>query len=464
MFQDPAWLLVLIFIGFTEVMMIYFVSRAAVNDCFTIKRIEFEHHFNLSKLKSRSPFSHKISSFEILIGIIYAVVIGLAQSVYIDRLAVRLVIWICGIFFARLFSRHKFSVSLVIYIIIILLYGIIQTPLTPLLSSFDEYSLFRFIIPQTVTIIGIIILSHGFKTKQLETFNFINRVFMLTQQDLIFKIITLVLFAFAMGVMATMNFDINIVATRTLLFIPLIAFPLYGIWDILNDTNKRVKEASRKTHDYNQKLYGLHTSLQLLVGDNEEIMRESSEIIQLIDKKITPERITTYTRDMAIFNLLEKKAEELKSNGITITFYPTFKGEENHQIVSFADTIAMMLSLVNNAIDHGNHQFPILVDILIKHDLLQITVANACCKKSDTEIDKMFTEGYSSSPQVGRGYGLSNLKNDLKRYEKDGYTANLLANSFYSSRKSTDYLMITIYVANSDFKYISDEIKKRIFV
>ena len=459
MFQDPAWFLTLIFIGLADVMMVYFASRAAVNDTFTIKKIKFEHHFCLYKLKERSPFSHKISTLEVLLAFLYAVIIGwIPQFINIDRLAIQLIIMICGIFFAILFSQHKLSVSIVIYIIVILFFGIIQVPLLPLLTN-DEYSILQHLLPQTLTLIVIIILSHGFKTMQLGTFNFINRVFSLTQQDLVFKIITLVLFAFVMGVMATMNFDMNIGATRTLLFIPLIVFPLYSIWDILNDAKKRVNEASRKTHDYNQKLYGLHTSLQLLVGDNEEIMRESSEILQLIDRDITPERITTYTRDMAIFELLDNKAEELKSSGIKITFYPTFEGEENHQIVSFADTIAMMLSLVNNAIDHGNHQFPIWIDILIKQDILQIAVANACCIKSDFEIDKMFTEGYSSAPQVGRGYGLSNLKDDLQRYEKDGYVSGLLADSFYSSRKSTDYLMITIYVIKSGTELNVDDIK-----
>jgi len=256
-----------------------------------------------------------------------------------------------------------------------------------------------------------------------------------------------------------MNFDINVAVTQTLLFIPLIIFPVYGIWDILNEAQKKVNEAARKTHDYNQKLYGLHTSLQLLAGDNEEIIHESSEILQLIDKNITLERITNYTRDTAIFGLLDDKIEDLKPKGIVISFYPNFKGEEKHQIVSFADTIAMMLSLVDNAIDHGNHQFPIWIDILIEADTLQIAVANACSPKKDSEIKKMFVEGYSSLPEIGRGYGLSNLKNDLQRYEKDGFTSGILANSFYNSRTSTDYLMVAIYVVKSCVKLNANEIK-----
>lgn len=469
MIRNPAWLIVAIAIAFTDIMMLYLVSQAAINNSFTIKKIKFEHQLSFSKIKERSFNSHKISTVEILLVIIYALIIGYFNYVvnydsdYTNydsnsSIALQLIITTCLVLFAKLFSRQKLYASLTIYAIFFLFLGIIQTSFVPT-SLLIEDSLAWFVFLQTVTVIIVILLINGFKLGRLNTTNFINRIFSLIQQDLAFKIITLILFTFAIGLLAAMNFDMDIGAAHALLFLPLIIFPLYGIWDILNDATKRVNDAARKTHDYNQKLYGLHTSLQLLVGDNEEIMRESSEILQLFDRDITPERITTYTRDMAIFELLNNKAEKLKSKGISVTFYPVFNGEENHQIVSFADTIAMMLSLVNNAIDHGNHHFPIWIDILIEQENLQISVANACNPKNDSEINKMLVEGYSTLPQMGRGYGLSNLENDLKRYEKDGFTSGILANSFYSTRKSTDYLMVTIYVMISDVELDVDEIK-----
>jgi len=459
MIQYPIWLVTTIIIGLIDVMMIYFTSRAAINNSFSHKKIKFEHHFNYPKIRTRSRFSHNISTFELILGVFYAIIVGLINDFFDGVLALQLVIVICGIIFVKLFSGEKLYTCLIIYIIFFLFIGIIQTPLLPVIVFPDQFYFLQTTIVQAITLLGMIMLTHGFKMGQLGTFNFVNRIFSLNQQDLVFKIITLILFVFAISFLAAMNFDMNIGITQALFFIPLIIFPLYGIWDILNEAQKKVNEASRKTHDYNQKLYGLHTSLQLLASDNDEIIHESSEILQLIDKDISLERITNYTRDTAIFGLLDDKASELKAKGTDVTFYPSFSGEEKHQIVSFADTVAMMLSLVGNAIDHGNHQFPIWVDILIEADNLQIAVANACSPKNDSEIEKMFMESYSTYPEIGRGYGLSNLKKDLQRYEKEGFTSGISASSFYSSRKSTDYLMLVIYVVKSNAKFNINEIK-----
>ena len=462
MIQDPIWLITMIIVGSMDVMMIYLASRAAVNDSFAIQKIEFENHFSFSKIKKRSRFSHKISSLELILGTFYATIIALSAPIFDVDLALRLLIMICLIMFAKLFSQEKLYACITIYIIFFLFTSTIQTFLLPLFIVYTLSLPSQFILIQTAAFIGIIMLTHGFKMGKLGTFNLVNRVFSLNQQNLVFKIITLILFIFALVFFAIMNFDINVIVTQTLLFIPLIIFPFYGIFSILNEAREKVNEAARKVHDYNQKLYGLHTSLQLLAGDNEEIIRESSEILQLIDKDITVECITDYTRDMAIFKLLDDKAEELKSKGIFVTFYPNFKGKENHQIVSFADTISMMLSLVNNSIDHGNHQFPIFVNILIDSDNLQIVVANACPPKNDVEIEKMFIDGYSTVPEIGRGYGLSNLKSDLKRYEKDDFISGILVDSFYNSRKSTDYLMVVVYVMKSSIELNVDELKKEL--
>jgi len=459
MIQDPISLFTIIILGLMDVTMIYLASRASVNDSFTIKKINFEYQFSLSKIKERcSRFLHKISTLELLLGLFYASVVGFISYTFGDSLVLRLVVITCLVAFAKLFSQEKLYACLIIYIIFYLLAVIIQTFLLPIIVFSNLSYTSRDFLIQTVTLFGMILLTHGLNMGKLGNFNFMSRVFLLNQQDLVFKIITLVLFVFAKGFTIALNFDIAVGATQALLFIPLIIFPLYCAWDILNTAKKKVNEACRKTHDYTQKLYGLHTSLQLLAGDNEEIMRESSEIIQLIDKNITFERITNYTRDMAFFKLLDSKEEKLKSNGISVVFYPNFKGEENHQIVSFSDTIAMMLSLVNNAIDHGNHHFPIWVDISIEADSLQIAVANASSSKTDFELDKMFIEGYSTIPAIGRGYGLSNLKSDLQRYEKEGFTSGILASSLYNSRKSTDYLIVAIYVTKSDSKMKIDEI------
>ena len=458
MIQDPVWFITHIIVGLTDVAMIFLASRAAINDSFTIKKIKFKHQFSFSKIRERSRFSHNISSLELLLGIFYAIVIFFIDPLFNSRLALHLVIMICMIMFAKLFSKERLYTCLTIYIIFFLFSGIIQTPLLPIFSFFDLPHDTRFILIQFASLVGMIFLTHGFKMGRLGTLNFMNRIFLLNQQKLAFKIITLILFVFALGFPAARNFDMNVGARQALLFIPLIILPFYGIWDILNSAQKKVNAAVRKTHDYNQKLYGLHTSLQLLAGDNEEIMRESSEILQLINKDITLEKITNYTRDMAIFGLLDDKVEKLKSKGISIVFYPSFKGEEKHQIVSFSDTIAMTLSLVTNAIDHGDHRFPIWVDVLIESDTLQIAVANASPSKNDFEQNKMFIEGYSTIPTIGRGHGLSNLKNDLLRYEKEGFTSGVLTNSFYNTRKSTDYLIVAIYVVKSSVKLNVNEI------
>lgn len=441
MIQNPIWLITLIFVNFLDVVMVYFVSRSVLNDSFRIKRIKLDKDSKFFKISKYHWFSTKLSKLELALGVIYAVVIGFLWHILGTLLFMRIVVTIALTLFATLFSQRKIYDAFVIYIQFFLFAGFIQLLFVTIINLITS-DIVQFLMFQIVTFIGIIILTRKYKINDELSINFSNKVFSLIQNKVIFKVITFIIFIFALTLLIYVGFNTD--NNYNLLFLPILIIPFYGIWEVLNDFQKLLDQMKKENHDIRSKVRGLHASLQFHVGDNETLMYESLEIMRYLHPNHEPKKLKEHTYDDTFYNvaydIMQKYDEEIK-------FYSTVDIKELHEIVSFADTIAMFVSLLNNAIEHGYINFLIHSDIIMTKDTLMMKMANASSHKTRSEMNKMFNEGYSTKPEIGRGYGLSNLKGNLKqRYTVNGFNADILADCYYCERYKQNYLSVLIYV------------------
>jgi len=445
MINNPIWLATLILVNFLDVVMIYFVSRSALNDRFQIKKIKFDWDSKLFKRSEYSWYSSKVSKLELVLAITHAIVAGFLWYFLGDVLIMRIAVAIILVLFATLFSQRKIYDALIIYVQFFLFALFIQLPLLVFVISLPTRAT-QFLISQIITLIGIILLTRKYKIHSALLLNVSNKVFSLIQKRVAFKIITFIMFTFAFSLLAFISFDMG--SSFSWFLFPIICIPLYGAWEVLNDLQKAVDHAKRENHDLRGKMQGLHTSLQIHVGDNETIMSESLEIMRYLNPTHEPSQLKHLTYKDAIwrcaYNVMENHQDK---HGEEIQLYSTVDIKELHAIVSFADTVAMFLSLFNNAIDHGYTDFINLSDITMDKDNLMIRMTNASPHKTRSEMDKMFEAGHSTKPEIGRGHGLSNLVLDLKqRYQIDGFTAGVLVDCYFWEHQKTNCLAMLVYV------------------
>lgn len=123
-----------------------------------------------------------------------------------------------------------------------------------------------------------------------------------------------------------------------------------------------------------------------------------------------------------------------------LTNYEIFYSSE-HKMMKTENVIKMLSILLDNAFETGTTN-PIIVALSVTKSYIQLTVGNEFTSPDSEELSRIFTvDGYTTKKINERGYGLTNLHNDLVQVG-----GKLMTNYHHESMSNTPYLNITVKI------------------
>ena len=92
------------------------------------------------------------------------------------------------------------------------------------------------------------------------------------------------------------------------------------------------------------------------------------------------------------------------------------------------ELVEMIGNLINNAFESNINNNYVILKFEIEEDTNVIEVGNRHPYLNLEQINKMFKAGYSTKSRTGRGYGLFNVKQTVKKYQGNIQVLNQLEN------------------------------------
>jgi len=141
-------------------------------------------------------------------------------------------------------------------------------------------------------------------------------------------------------------------------------------------------------------------------------------------------------------NILSFINEKRFKNTQEIDFLNDIEYYEPNVKVSLSVIIYMLGVLLDNAIECRSKK-TIYIKVRVSEQNIVISVANEYKRKAKNDIEKMFKEGYSTKARHARGYGLSNLRRAVTKYDGE-----IMVDYNYKAEQKCDYLTIGIEINN----------------
>ena len=271
-------------------------------------------------------------------------------------------------------------------------------------------------------ILQIIIISAEICFKLLLTFVLtkinLNRLFIFIIYRLALKmIIFIVSFLLLLAsIYVTFNYFTNLALALAPQII-LILITTSGLVQILKDAHNYEMDISPRFNDMKKNLTLLNLRAEDIQTADElkEMINATIELLAIETAKATSQRKDDEPEDFEAF--ITAAIESLKlNNDSDVEIITNIQYFEPHKKINAMNVSYMLGTLLENAIQAGT-QLPILVDILSTENFLIIKTSNDTQLKTQQELDNMLTKGYSTKGKVGRGFGLSKLKQLVESHQ-----------------------------------------------
>ena len=198
---------------------------------------------------------------------------------------------------------------------------------------------------------------------------------------------------------------------------------------------KYEKKSRREVHDVNNILEGVEFLLNS-TKSREEMKKDYEETLRHLGFEIPESSFVPGEDQKNIINFINKKQVKRKVKAPLlhdIRYYYT------HDKVPLPIMIQMLGTLLDNAIETKTKK-PILIKMIVRSAVLEISVSNASEKKTPTEIAYMFNEGITTKEGV-RGFGLANLKHTV-----ESYGGEIITSCIYNDLHKDYYLTFKIVI------------------
>lgn len=359
----------------------------------------------------------------ILFGLGYGVSLGIAAH-FLDGYTYRIITTIGAYIVIYLVAKSSFSSTLLIYALtwffgliqFIVILGIQQVSL--------EQPIFFFLV-QAITLVIVLIACR---------FSFLNIVFRYIEEHIELKLAVFVVGIVLIGALFYFNFQER---TPYLVYFVgmLTAFAVTSYIMGIKIIYLRYKMPLKKHSDY-------HLDLGRMIKAYEE--EDSKEIDRL--KALYPDDVFTLhvkhfqfgkTKENIIQFIKNKRA--LHNTNVEVRYEIFYSSE--HEMMMTENVIKMLSILLDNAFETGTTK-PIIVELSVTKSYIQLTVGNEFTSPDSEELSRIFTvDGYTTKKINERGYGLTNLHNNLVQVG-----GKLMTNYQYDSMSNTPYLNITVKI------------------
>ena len=195
-----------------------------------------------------------------------------------------------------------------------------------------------------------------------------------------------------------------------------------------------IDEIRIRQHDYNNELQSLY-SMVASYDDISELRKSVARYSNACTMNENAYQLLKLNTHL-LGGLLISKYKQAQNNNIDIIF--NIKNFNISCCVPEYELIDMCGILIDNAIEHGNHDTPAYVYLESCDNKFSFTVKNSGPAISEELLDKFFTKGYTTKQQhEGHGIGMYKLKEMILNHDGDICVSNETINN-------TTYLCIQL--------------------
>jgi len=338
----------------------------------------------------------------ILMGIAYGIVLGSMQNL-IDSQIYQIITTTILIVITHLIIKRGFISTIFAYGITLVLILITQLLLWISMSLLNLPEIFSqteiFLIGQILTLVVSFLIYAKIP---------INKIFEFIDKYLLLKLGILVIAFVSFGFLFYWNFEHSL--SDSIFFLMLIGISLFGIYKLGSDIYYLTIKVPRQIHDFKNSIHGA-----MLKAYQEEDPAQISALKTIYSAhNLGNENIQFElgkTREN-IFSFIESKKSAHEREIEIISDIDYYK---DHHIVGIEVIIKMLGILLDNAIETRTNK-PIIVELNVALGRVDLSVSNEYDDCDPNVIRHMFEEGYSKKATAGRGFGLSNLYREVKRF------------------------------------------------
>ena len=353
----------------------------------------------------------------ILIGVTYAIVLGIMFDFFDGVYTYRIVTTVVDVLIFYLIMKKSFSSTILGYAIFWAV-SIIQIPLLLIFQATNLANLeWLFLIIQFLSLIIVIIIIHFKKIP-------FNRWFRFIEEYLVLKLMFFILLFIYLSIAFYLNFEYKM--PYFIFWSLLLIASLVAIWQISSRIIYLRHTVPLRHND------AYHTTLGSLIKAYRE---EDDYLINGLTKELQTKH-EVYL-DLAGFQQ-GKTAEnisafiELKQDDASAEIKQSIRYRQDHSRIGIETIIKLLSILLDNAVESQTSK-PIIVDLGVNEDHIQLSVKNEFKLKDPEGINRiLMIDGYTTKKINQRGYGLTNLHVELNQiggklttsysYNQDGKT------------------------------------------
>ena len=338
----------------------------------------------------------------ILIGIAYAVALGMVSFIFEDsynyRYIYRIITIVLDILIVYFIVRKSLSSALLAYALLWSFISVIQLPLIIIFELIGLAEPPQFMVVQLLTLVC------AFVAYKLLPFN---NWFRFMEEQLELKLMFLTLGATCLIAAFYLNFEYDIPYLWQ--WVGMFIVVLVIIYQISARIIHRRHTIPLENND------AYHTTLGLLVKAYQE---EDDSQVEALKKELRSNHNVHY--DFDCFQL-GKTAEniiafiDVKQNNVNSEIKHYIRYRQDHPRIGIDIIIKLLSILLDNAIESETSR-PIVVDLGVNESHVQLSVRNEFKLKDPEGISRILTiDGYTTKKINQRGYGLTNLHMKLKQ-------------------------------------------------
>ena len=322
----------------------------------------------------------------------------------------------------------KFYELIILFLLVFLVFGVLETFILILLLPFSLPMLVMFYL---ANLIHIIVISFLYR------FSFFTKLYRLVAANLVLQLLMTIIVLLAFGVSFFVNFEFS--AGHFVFSIILMGFVVVAFSQLIPILYFYTKQLPRLYHDRNTRLMAHHARIY----SESECEKAKLAVDEMVTEARLEPKVNHYIVGEHQNNIQVYIDNKLEQRQAQIDFATEIHYGAPHQTVSLDELLYMTGTLIDNAIESGRRNYPAYLIISCIKDHLLIKQTNATLSLiTEGEVEKMVQAGISTKARYGRGYGLYNLK---ERLEKE-YGGHLQISSFYNKVQESNYIEFIINV------------------
>ena len=369
--------------------------------------------------------------------ILIPVLMGIVKSNLISPYTILIASFLCIIMIAFLYERGM-MLSIYVYILSTILIIVMQLMVTSVfigLGQTIEYNFINGLMIQTVTLLLILIISTYLPLHIILKYFY--------EDNKVIKYLIFNLFVIIISVWLYWNNDMEGILKNIINIATLSAGIIYVNLVFLREglKNQQAEQQQKIYEDYLPIIDNLMDEIRARQHEFDNHIQALRMAMITNDDKESIVAVRKYMEELESNNQLNKLAK--LNNKVLAGFLYSKINEAKKQGIDFQvriedygfqlelqdyELVEMIGNLINNAFESNINNNYVFLKFEIEEDTNVIEVGNRHPYLNLEQINKMFKAGYSTKSRTGRGYGLFNVKQTVKKYQGNIQVLNQLEN------------------------------------